>query len=479
MNRLEAEVLAKLDEGAAKVLRTTLASWPTLDPLPELVQADPQPFPFEALGPILGPAASLIAETVQAPCALAGGGVLAAAAVAAQPHANVVMPHGQELPLSLFVAGAAGSGDRKSAVDSITCWPIDEQRKRDARATAKARAEFKAEKAKRKPGDPQDEPPADKALTVAKATTEGLHHLLRNQSHIGLFSTEGAELVSGHSMRDEKRSAGIAWLLKAWGGETVDSMTRGDGLSVLVGRRVSMHVLMQPVILQTMMADPLAQGQGWIARTLIAAPKSLAGTRMFRAHRGHASKLPDVQRYYAALGELLRIVPLTHPDGDGYELTPRALQLTDEAAALWIEFYNAVELEQRPGGALAGVTAWASKAAEHAGRIAGVITLVGNPHATAIDQEAMLGAIGVVNFYLGEHVRLMGQTVNTQRLKLLHDLLAWLTDRGQRVKRVDVLRFSPRHLRDLKADGLNPLLTELSERGYIRLAGDSWEVRGA
>ena len=301
---LEARALALIDSKAAEKIASA-EQWGPLDALPPPVAPDPAPFPYDALGPILGPAAREIADAVQAPDALAGGGVLAAASVVAQAHANVMLLHGQEAPLSLFIASAADSGARKSAVDAITCWPIAEQCRKDARTFALALAEFKAEKAKRKPGEPADDPPTAKALTIGKATTEGLHHLLRTQTHIGLFSPEGAEFIGGHSMRDEKRAAAIAWLLKAWSGETLDSLTRGDGLSVLVGRRVAMHVLMQPVILQALMADPLAQGQGWIARTLIAAPRSLAGTRLFKADQVAAGKRPEVLRYYAALQALL------------------------------------------------------------------------------------------------------------------------------------------------------------------------------
>lgn len=473
---LEARALAIIDTKAAASIANA-APWRPLDALPALVTPEAAAFPFDALGPILGPAARAISDSVQAPDALAGGGVLAAAGVAAQAHANVVMPHGQEVPLSLFIASAADSGARKSAVDAVTCQPIDEQRKRDARSHAVAAAAFKAGKAKRKPGDTVDDPPTAKSLTIGKATTEGLHHLLRSQSHIGLFSPEGAEFVGGHSMRDEKRAAGIAWLLKAWGGEVLDSMTRGDGLSVLAGRRVSMHVLMQPVILRGLMADPLAQGQGWIARTLIAEPRSLAGTRLYRSGQIAASKQPEVLRYYAALSALLEAPPTIHLEGDGCELIPRPMLLDQGAQAVWIEFYNEVERQQADGAPLSGVRAWASKAAEHAARIAAIVTLMSDPDAAEVPADAMAGAIEIASFYLGEHVRLMGQSGQFQHQQRLRELLAWLQGRGPRVKRSDVLQFSPRHLRDLKAEGINPLLAELEQRAYLRTAGESWEVR--
>lgn len=463
--------------GGPAAVAAGLKAWPVLQAIPELREELPKLFPFDGLGPLLGEAARAIANAVQAPDSLAGGSVLAAAAVAAQPHADVEMPHGQASPLSVFVVGAAESGARKSVVDDVANAPIEEMRRQDARDHSAKVAACKAERSK--PGQCGDEPPPPRSVIVSKATTEGLHRLLRSQSHVGLFSPEGAEVVGGHSMQAEKRSAGIAWMLKAWGGNTLDSMTRGDGLSVLVGRRTSMHVLLQPVILQTLMADPLAQGQGLIARSLIAAPVSLAGTRIFREGQADPRALPAVRRFHEATAALLRTQLPLHPDGDGFELEPRRLPLSEGARAIWIEFYDEVERQQADGQSLAGVRAWASKAAEHAARIAAVVTMVSDPRSLEVTGEAMAGAIEVADFYLTEHVRLMGQSAERLALRRLHEMLIWLRGRGDSVTHADILQRAPRSLRALQADGIKAVLAELEQRGYIRRGSDVWEVRRA
>lgn len=451
--------------------------WPTLDPLPELHDEAPAAFPFDALGPLLGPAAREIADAVQAPDSLAAGSVLAAAAVAVQPLASVMLPHGQTAPASLFIVTSAESGDRKSATDSVAGYPIEEQRRIDARAHAAALAAYQSEKAARKRGEAVDEPPIARSLIVSKGTTEGLHFLLRTQPHLGLFSTEGAELIGGHSMQPEKKSAAIAWLLKAWGGETLDSMTRGDGLSVLLGRRVSLHVLLQPVILRSLMGDPLAQGQGWIARCLIAAPASLAGSRLWRDDALPALYRPEVTAYHARLKGLLAVPPTLMQDGDQSELEPRAIPLSAAARALWVEFYDECERRQQAGADLAGARAWASKAAEQAGRIACIRAVVANRHAAEISDDDMMGGIEAAAFYLGEHVRLMGQSQEHQQAVRLETLLAFMRERRPFVEHADILQRTPRALRQLKAEGLAPLLDELAQRGYVRRRGDRWEIR--
>ena len=351
--------------------------WPDLNPLPDAIDTEPQAFPFHGLGKLLGDAARSIADGVQAPDALAGGSVLASAALAAQAHADIVMPHGQRSPLSVFVITGALSGDRKTATDAVANQPAEEHRREQAREHALELAQFEQDRSARQKGDPEVVRPVARSLTIGKATVEGLHMMLRTQSHVGVFTGEGGELLGGHSLREDRRSAGLAWFLKAWGAETLDTLTRGDGLSILLGRRVSMHAMVQPVLLRGLLIDPLAQGQGFLARCLVSEPGTLAGTRMFNAW--NASEDKAVAAFHNAMKFLLSKKPRVHQSGEGHELDTRSITLSPEATALWIEFYNEVEREQATGAELQSARAFASKAAEHAARIAGIVEIVSNP----------------------------------------------------------------------------------------------------
>ncbi len=88
----------------------------------------PNSFPFDALGPILGPAAQKIHEVVRAPDSICGQSILATAAFVTQPHGNVHID-GRVHPISLFLLTVAESGDRKSAVDSIALEAVREYEK--------------------------------------------------------------------------------------------------------------------------------------------------------------------------------------------------------------------------------------------------------------------------------------------------------------------------------------------------------------
>ena len=92
-----------------------------LEPLPLVRPAPPpQPFPTDALGPMLAPVASALHEIVQSPLAMCANSVLAAATLAAQPHVNIELPigRGEIKPVSLYFITVGRSGERKSATDS-------------------------------------------------------------------------------------------------------------------------------------------------------------------------------------------------------------------------------------------------------------------------------------------------------------------------------------------------------------------------
>src|SRR5262245_20366445 len=95
----------------------------------ELQPADP--FPTDALGDLLAPAARAIPERVQAPLAIGGQSVLAAAGLATQAHVDVALPigGGQLKPVSNYFVTVAMTGERKSECDRQAGWPIRKREK--------------------------------------------------------------------------------------------------------------------------------------------------------------------------------------------------------------------------------------------------------------------------------------------------------------------------------------------------------------
>ena len=87
-------------------------------------------FPVDALGRTLGDMARALHETaVQSPLAICGTAVLAAAALSAQAHRDIVLPaaDGLRKPISLNFLAIALSGERKSATDTMALKPVQKR----------------------------------------------------------------------------------------------------------------------------------------------------------------------------------------------------------------------------------------------------------------------------------------------------------------------------------------------------------------
>src|SRR5205823_4188081 len=116
-------------DGAAELRRLVYMAEEVKPELPRPLMRELPPadrFPVDALGNVLGEAARAIHDRVQAPIAICGQSVLAAATLAVQGHADVVLPigPGQARPVSSYFVTVAATGERKSACDTEAAWPV-------------------------------------------------------------------------------------------------------------------------------------------------------------------------------------------------------------------------------------------------------------------------------------------------------------------------------------------------------------------
>lgn len=412
------------------------------EPLPLLPELEkPAPYPLSALGDLIGDAAKAIVEAVQVPDALAAQSVMSAAAMAAQAHGNVQRA-GQQIPLSLFALTVAESGDRKSAADRLALqahqqhqrelleqYKADAKQYRDQRdAYQKARANI-LDKAK---GDPESvaddlgkllepEAPPSPFILSEEPTLEGLQKsLLRGHPSQGLFSDEGGQFFGGHATKPENALKSVAGLSKLWDGAPISRTRASEGeSSARFGCRLSVHLMIQPIVATEVLSNPLMQGQGFLARFLIAWPESLAGTRFYRD--ADPSRDTRLGRYWQRMACLLAQEPIKDERG---ELAPPILVLETAALDLWIAEYDAIERQLGQGGGMQEIKPTAAKGAENLLRIAGVFAVVeGKP---TICVELIKRAGELVRWYLGEALRLTNPSKVDQQLLQAQRLLDWL-----------------------------------------------------
>jgi hypothetical protein len=456
---------------------------------------EPRLYPVAALGGVLGGAAESISGKCQCAPALAAQSVLAVASLAAQRLADVVLPSGQTRPLSLFLFTVAASGERKSTADNEALIPVrmhEKNLKRDYSTVHEAwrishaawAAEHKKIEANKKLDRLSREAnlsalgrapiePVLPLFTAPEPTVEALaRHWVSLPGSLGLFSAEGGQLTGGFGFGPEQRLKTAACLSALWDGGGLRRFRAIDGVIDLPGRRLALHLMIQPDAAAAFLNDPILRDQGILSRLLLASPASLAGNRKWREPQ--TSLDAPLRRYVAAIMAALECPALAANEA-GNELTPRVLEFSAEAKSAWVVFYDTIEAAMAPDGALETLRDVGSKAAENAARLAGVLAIVGNPEATTIDGEAMASGCELSAWYVDEALRLSDGYRQPTGLRNAIRLRDWLLAKGKREISVrEIMQRGPSPIRQ-KAEAEAALAT-LVDYGHLTRQGDG---RGA
>jgi hypothetical protein len=270
--------------------------------------------------------------------------------------------------------------------------------------------------------------PVEPAFLVQEPTYEGLVKLLMvARPAIGLFNDEGGRFVYGHGMNPDNQVKTAAGLSDLWDGKPINRVRAGDATVMLYGKRLSMHLMAQPKVALHLLSSEDLLDQGLLSRCLVAWPESLAGTRRYRAYDLTTDE--HVQQYNERMREIFAtLLPLEVDKKTGRPsriLDPPALTIPAKVKRQWESFYNHVEDQLRPDGALAPVRGFGSKLAEHALRLAGIVTLVHDVSAREIGLEAMEAGITLAEFYTSEALRIFGHASMHPDLELADRLFTW------------------------------------------------------
>lgn len=428
----------------------------------------PQPFPMDALGPVLKPAALALRRVIQAPDAVCAQSVLGAAALAVQPYANVSID-GRRYPLSLFLITVAESGDRKSATDKFALKPIYDFQKTlcntfrtDSAAhrlgmelwEAKKKEWLKCSSLSGKQSTftlPCPIPPLSPLCLVEEPTYEGIvKYFDIGQPSIGLFSDEGGRFFGGHAMSKDNQIKTIAGISSLWDGKEISRMRGGDGSIVLYGRRLSVHLMIQEVILENLMSNHAIEYQGFLPRCLITYPESTAGQRPYVEQ--DLNDDDDLTYYWWRMKGLLeRKFPVEPPPAPQNELHPPDLPLTLPAKNHWIQFHDAIDRDLVTGRRLEPIHRFGNKAAEHVLRLAGILSVVENDNVTVIELKHIEAAIALVEYYLSEALRIQGCLTIHPEIVLARKILDWCwTKEKEVVSLKEIYHGGPTELRQAK-----------------------------
>ena len=413
----------------------------TLEPCPEPRPLLPdleaaEPYPIEALPPLMRDATRAIAEHVQAPLALAAQCVIGAAVYLAQTRVNAPHIHNADgMPSSIFLLTLADSGDRKSECRRLAFKKIDEAEARARTNHREACAEVTTMagglKGKQLERFMAEHPlPADPRTQYSDATFEPIAGaFIRGMPAATWDTDEGGQVLGGASLKADTRAATLGGLVKAFDTgsfERTRSQGNMEGSGFAYNRRLSLHLLAQAVTVADALADPLLRGQGFLPRFLFASPTSIAGTRFLTAEQlgRKAYADPRLQRYWARCEAIAATTQaIDHETG---EVKPPVLPLTPEAEQDWLEFYNEAEGEHSPLGKFTNLRPFAGRAGEIARRLAAVFACLEGQ--TEIDDECMTRAAAIVRYSLSEWRRYTDSAVPDPMLQQAAALMAWLRD---------------------------------------------------
>ncbi|MCK9540848.1 MAG: YfjI family protein [Novosphingobium sp.] len=477
-------------------------------PRPLFRELPPAPlFPVEALGPVLGKAASAIETVIQCPMACAANSVLAVASLAAQGRANVILPIGQgkPAPLSLYLLTVLDSGERKSSADNKALKPVRDFERKLAEAEAGERRAYDVKQAAwdashkqlliQHKNDraaleaalhdlgPAPQPPLLSIIAPSSdQTMEGLFRVYQyGRPSLAMLCDDAASFLGGHSFKAEQKGTTTANLCRAWDGSKLERVRGGDGVNVLYDRRLACHFMVQPGVAAGFLSDPQFGDQGLIARFLLSAPAGRAGTRFrddaeYQAVTRQAAR--DLDDYNTAVMRLL-CQPVLWKDEHDHTLgvSMGELNFTPDARALFVDFLNDIEGEIGPAGSLSMVRAFASKLPEHAARIAATLALIRDTEADSIEPSTLADGIELARYYLAEAVRLVEAGAIDPALRQAETLRQWLMARqGNIIGLTTIYQCGPNSIR--QAAKARAAMAVLVEHGWARSLPDGVTIDG-
>jgi hypothetical protein len=244
-------------------------------------------------------------------------------------------------------------------------------------------------------------------LIVKDVTPEALAwEMYLQDERIAILDDEGTvfDVLSGLYSNGQTN---INIFLEAYDGSSYSILRRTKENITLYHPLLTMGLMVQPSHFEETMSNSQFSGRGFIYRFLFSFPESKAGYQLFRSENID-SKL---QQEYNDLIEKLLCMP--YPKDK-----PPIIYSDKEAALLFKDYFDYLQLEMRPGGRYEQMKEWVSKQFAKCLRIAAVLHLCEHTPDEPIDGNTALHACGIA-LWSEEHAvkALAGDMTDTKEVK--------------------------------------------------------------
>ncbi|WP_195540255.1 YfjI family protein [Eubacterium maltosivorans] len=468
---------------------TVRTEWGRLSPLTEEIERPA--FPVNALPPVYARYTEALAESLQVPVDMVGVSVLALLGGCLQKRYEISAKDKFTVPLGLYTLVVADPGERKSSVYDEVVRPIKDYEQKlwkeyqkhqfdDELEQELAEEAFKTAKSQYKRCKDASEREALKetmlelkekiaffqkkcppCLYMDDTTNAALEQeLARNGGRMIIMSDEGDLFANMMGLYTGGQHT-LGALLKGHTGGSSKTHRVGRDPVLLPASNLSILLMVQPIIIDTIMGDMVMRGRGMNARFLYTMPKTKVGDRNIETARAMDPKI-DAD-YYNAVYSLY---------ADNYitlEPKPKQLELKDSAQMAYMAYETL--FERRLKGDMKDIRDWGSKLGGEMLRLVGILHCAAHPDAimeTPVSHETVDKAYKLAK-YFSEYARIIynmgdGMDPNMRVCRRIVDVL-----QAQGLKTFSKTElFGISRMGCKKISDLLPYLNILEDYGYLK-----------
>jgi hypothetical protein len=283
--------------------------------------------------------------------------------------------------------------------------------------------------------------PAIPRLLADDATPEALAGLLSKHGSIAVLAAESA-FVDNITGRYSDGRANLHVVCAAYSGEATTIDRRGHDPERLDRPLLTIALVVQPHVVEALIAHPVARAQGLVARFAYALPETRLGTRRVnapRVSRARSEAWAAVVRRVAKTTDRTDKTPSEASSVSSVRTFDGSkINLASSAGRLLDELQEQMEPRLGPAGDLRSIADWAGRHHGRVARIAGLLHLCEHEPTEPIAEATMRAALRIGEYLLAHGIAaLSGPDDPTRRA------LRWLEKRGESTVSVRDLHRGP------------------------------------